>query len=89
MTVSLLGLVQEVVPRRRWSPNKDFLTLLLERDKMPRPHVGESLMPEAYWIFERLGIVHELDRIGFTRKNGVQFVNSDDKESKPFIFSRA
>ena len=64
-----------------------YSTLLLERDKMPRPHVGESLMPEAYWVFERLGIVHELDRIGFTKKNGVQFVSSSDKETKPFIFA--
>ncbi len=63
-----------------------FSTLLLERDKMPRFHVGESLMPETYWIFERLGILHELDKIGFTRKNGVQFVNSSGKETAPFIF---
>lgn len=62
-------------------------TLLVERDKMPRFHVGESLMPEAYWLFERLGIVGDLGRAGFTRKNGVQFVSSTDKESKPFIFS--
>lgn len=62
-------------------------TLLIERDKLPRFHVGESLMPEAYWIFDRLGVVNELERIGFTRKNGVQFVSSSDKESQPFIFS--
>lgn len=62
-------------------------TLLVERDSMPRFHVGESLMPETYWIFERLGILHEIEQIGFTRKNGVQFVNSSDKESRPFIFS--
>ncbi len=61
--------------------------ILIERDKVPREHVGESLMPEAYWVFERLGIVHELDRVGFTRKHGVQFVNSEGKESKPFIFA--
>ena len=61
--------------------------LLVERDKMPRFHVGESLMPECYWIFDRLGIVHEMDRIGFSRKHGVQFVTASDKESKPFIFS--
>ncbi|MCH2180603.1 MAG: tryptophan 7-halogenase [Mariniblastus sp.] len=63
-----------------------FSTLLVERDKMPRFHVGESLMPETYWIFERLGILHELDKTGFTRKNGVQFVNSSGKETAPFIF---
>ena len=62
-------------------------TLLIERDKMPRFHVGESLMPEAYWLFERLGILNDLDRAGYTRKNGVQFVSSSDKESQPFIFA--
>jgi flavin-dependent dehydrogenase len=62
-------------------------TLLIEREKMPRFHVGESLMPETFGVFDRLGIVHELQRIGFTRKNGVQFVTSDDKETRPFIFS--
>ena len=61
-------------------------TLLVERDKMPRFHVGESLMPETYWTFQRLGIWEEFKRIGFTKKNGVQFVSSDDKESKPFFF---
>ena len=61
-------------------------TLLIERDKMPRFHVGESLMPESYWVLERLGIAHEMDRIGFTKKNGVQFVSSSDKETMPFIF---
>jgi len=64
-----------------------YSTLLIEREKMPRFHVGESLMPETFWVFERLGIVHELQRVGFTRKNGVQFVNSDDRETRPFIFS--
>ena len=61
--------------------------LLVERDKMPRFHVGESLMPETYWVFERLGIVNELDRIGFTKKHGVQFVSSNDRETKPFVFA--
>ena len=63
-----------------------YSTLLVERDKLPRFHVGESLMPESYWIFERLGINHELSKTGFTRKHGVQFVSASDKESMPFIF---
>ena len=62
-------------------------TLLIERDKLPRFHVGESLMPESHWIFERLGVSHEIEQLGFTRKNGVQFVSSSGKESMPFIFA--
>lgn len=62
-------------------------TLLLEREKLPRFHVGESLMPETWWVFERLGIVGDLKRVGFVRKNGVQFVTADNRETRPFIFT--
>ncbi len=61
-------------------------TLLVERAKMPRPHVGESLMPETYWIFERLGILPQLKRDDYAKKVGVQFVSSSGKESAPFYF---
>ena len=61
-------------------------TLLVERAKMPRPHVGESLMPETYWTFERLGILPQLQRDDFARKVGVQFVSNSGKESAPFYF---
>jgi len=62
-------------------------TLLVERDKMPRFHVGESLMPETYWTFQRLGILGDIRQMQFIKKNGVQFVSSEDKESKPFFFA--
>lgn len=61
-------------------------TLLVERDKMPRPHVGESLMPETYWTFERLGVLDQLKSSGYAKKVGVQFVNNTGKESAPFFF---
>ncbi|MCA9175627.1 MAG: tryptophan 7-halogenase [Planctomycetales bacterium] len=61
-------------------------TLLVERDPMPRFHVGESLMPETYWTLERLGVVDELRRRAFTRKQGVQFVTQQGKETRPFFF---
>ena len=61
-------------------------TLLVERDSMPRQHVGESLMPESYWIFERLGLLDELKQSVFPKKVGVQFVSSTGKESQPFYF---
>ncbi len=67
---------------------KGWRTLLIEREAFPRFHVGESLLPETYWTFERLGILDELHRIGFTQKNGVQFVNHNDKDSQPFFFEQ-
>lgn len=64
-----------------------FKTLLVEREKMPRFHVGESLMPEVYWTLDRLGVLERVKAKGtFTPKNGVQFVTDKGKESRPFFF---
>jgi flavin-dependent dehydrogenase len=63
-----------------------FSTLLVERDKMPRFHVGESLMPETYWTLKRLGLIEEMRNRGFVEKRSVQFVSHSGKESQPFFF---
>jgi len=63
-----------------------FSTLLVERESMPRPHIGESLMPETYWVFERLGVLDQMKASGYPKKVGVQFVNTTGKESAPFFF---
>lgn len=63
-----------------------FKTLLVERERFPREHVGESLMPETYWTFRRLGMLEKLKASGYAKKVGVQFVNSTGNESAPFFF---
>lgn len=63
-----------------------FSTLLIERETLPREHVGESLMPETYWVFEKLGVLEHMKASRFARKVGVQFVNNTGKESQPFFF---
>jgi flavin-dependent dehydrogenase len=63
-----------------------FETLLVERDEVPRFHVGESLMPETYWTLKRLGVIDKLKRSEFSRKIGVQFVDEAGKQSQPFFF---
>jgi flavin-dependent dehydrogenase len=65
-----------------------FDTLLVEREKMPRFHVGESLMPETYWTFKRLGILPKMQESNFTPKLSVQFVSHNGKESQPFFFPK-
>jgi len=65
-----------------------YSTLLVEREKVPRFHVGESLMPETYWIFERLGILEQMKSSDFVQKRSVQFVSHSGKESAPFFFDR-
>ncbi len=60
--------------------------LVLEKAKFPRYHIGESLMPFCYFTLERLGLVEELNRIGFQKKLSVQFVTMDGRKSDPFYF---
>ena len=60
--------------------------LIVEKDKFPRYHVGESLMPFCYFTLDRLGLTHKMDEIGFTKKLSVQFVTEDGSQSKPFYF---
>ena len=63
-------------------------TLLVEREKVPRFHVGESLMPECYWTLERLGVLDQMKNSDFVKKYSVQFVTGDGKESQPFFFEK-
>src|SRR5215218_8264836 len=60
--------------------------LVVERTKFPRFHIGESLMPECYWVFKRLGMLPKLRDSDFVKKYSVQFVTATGKESAPFFF---
>jgi flavin-dependent dehydrogenase len=59
---------------------------LFERDRFPRFHIGESLIPETYWVLQRLNMLDKMKASGFVKKFSVQFVNSQGKESAPFYF---
>ncbi|HKK88488.1 MAG TPA: tryptophan 7-halogenase, partial [Saprospiraceae bacterium] len=58
---------------------------LFEKEKFPRPHVGESLLPFNYGLFDDLGV---LDRMTTTynRKPGVKFSNSDGSSNTVWYF---
>ncbi len=60
--------------------------LLLEKEKFPRYHIGESLMPYCWFTLNRLGVLGEMDRIAYTKKYSVQFVTQDGRQSQPFYF---
>src|SRR2546421_9502041 len=59
---------------------------LYERERFPRFHIGESLIPETYWVFERLKMLDKMKKSPFVKKYSVQFVNSQGKLSAPFYF---
>ena len=60
--------------------------VLLEKEKFPRYHVGESLMPFCYFTLERLGVLGQMEEHAFVKKNSVQFVTQDGQVSAPFYF---
>ncbi|GGO97292.1 NAD(P)/FAD-dependent oxidoreductase [Wenjunlia tyrosinilytica] len=44
--------------------------LVLERERFPRYHIGESLIPGCLIVVEELGLTERLADMGFTRKYG-------------------
>ncbi len=68
---------------------KGWTVTLFEREKHPRFHIGESLLPKNLPIFEELGILDEIHRIG-VYKPGADFSVPGQKEGfKTFPFSEA
>lgn len=62
--------------------------IVLERRRMPRYRIGESLIPYCWFPLDRIGMVEKLKRSHFTNKYSVQFVGLDGRVSAPFFFSR-
>src|SRR6266568_3803097 len=59
---------------------------LFERERFPRFHIGESLIPETYWVLQRLKMLDKMRKSAFVKKYSVQFVNAAGKLSAPFYF---
>jgi flavin-dependent dehydrogenase len=60
--------------------------LVLEREKFPRYHIGESMLPFTYEPLCRLGLIERMKKSAFVRKYSVQFVSPSGKASQPFYF---
>lgn len=62
--------------------------VLLEKDRHPRFHIGESLLPFNLPLFERLGVKEDIARIGMP-KYGAEFASSHDDRTSGFEFANA
>ncbi len=60
--------------------------VLLEREPMPRYHIGESLIPYTWFTLNRLGVIDQMRRSANPKKYSVQFVSITGKVSQPFYF---
>jgi flavin-dependent dehydrogenase len=60
--------------------------VLFEREHFPRFHIGESLIPETYWVLQRLNMLDKMRSSPFVKKHSVQFVGQSGRLSEPFYF---
>jgi flavin-dependent dehydrogenase len=59
--------------------------IVLERDKFPRFHIGESLLPFSMATFTRLGLDEKL-RTGFAEKYGGEIAEAGGEKATKFYF---
>ena len=62
--------------------------LVLEREKFPRYHIGESLLPFTFQPLQRIGMLEKMKGSAFIKKYSVQFVSPSGKASQPFYFGK-
>ena len=67
---------------------KGWRVTLLEKARHPRFHIGESLLPQNLPIFDRLGVMEDVARIGVV-KHGADLTSPAKADYKTFCFSRA
>ncbi len=60
--------------------------LVLERERFPREHVGESLLPASLPILEELGIRQPVEDAGFLKKYGATMVWGSSPEPWSWYF---
>jgi flavin-dependent dehydrogenase len=58
---------------------------VLEKERFPREHVGESLLPYCYSIFKELGVLPQMEE-RYVRKPGVRFVDIDGATETTWCF---
>lgn len=57
---------------------KGWQVVLLERERFPREHVGESLLPASLPVLEELGVLEAVQAAGFLPKAGATMVWGKD-----------
>ncbi len=61
--------------------------VVLEKDKFPRHHIGESLLPRTSGLYRRLDLFDKLSGEGFTPKYGAHILSNDGSCEVSFDFS--
>jgi flavin-dependent dehydrogenase len=71
---------------KRYNPSARIV--LLEKDRFPRHHVGESTLPDANAVLNKLGVVDALNRAGFPIKCGLTYNWRRDRPMFTDLFAK-
>src|ERR1700693_944599 len=63
--------------------------IVFEKERFPRFHVGESLLPFPLPIFDRLGLSEKIRAAGFQEKYGAFFWNEASGGTRPVVFEKS
>ena len=63
--------------------------LVLEKDRFPRFHVGESLIPQDMELFADLGLLDDLARLPQSKKRGAEFALGDGSSGQRIRFNQS
>jgi 2-polyprenyl-6-methoxyphenol hydroxylase-like FAD-dependent oxidoreductase len=67
---------------------RGWKTVVVDKERHPRFHIGESMLPMSTPLFERLGVHEQVGKIGMV-KYGAEFVSPQMKQTVTFDFSLA
>ncbi len=67
---------------------KGYRVAVMEKDKYPRFHIGESLLPTNNAIFEQLGVLEQVERAGIM-KHAAEVDSMYHNKKQSFYFSGA
>jgi flavin-dependent dehydrogenase len=69
---------------KRYHPKKRVL--IVEREKFPRHHIGESMLPYMIPALKEMGVYEKIENAGFTRKGGGVYVWGVDRNPWEIVF---
>src|SRR6202522_488209 len=67
---------------------RGYRVIALEKERHPRFHIGESLLPMNLPLFERLGVLDKVHALGVF-KPGADFEANNERGYNTYAFSRA
>src|SRR5581483_10092095 len=66
---------------------RGYKVLLLEREKFPRFHIGESLLSTANESFAALGVADRMQQASFPEKWGARLITHDGESGRSVDFA--